>query len=87
MITHAIFTFFSTVALALLSPILNIPDASIPSGISTAITQAGAYLQIIDVVVPVDTLIQVIASVIAVDAAILAYKLIMWVIHKIPGIT
>lgn len=81
-ILYLIYAFIWTVLL----PIRALPDVSLPSGITNAISQASTYLSMIDVIIPIITLLAVLIAVIAVDAIIMTYKIVMWVIRKIPGI-
>lgn len=70
----------------LISPIRLFPDVVLPADIGTAIAQASIYLSMIDFVFPVYVLLTIVAGVLGIDAVIFGYKVIMWVIRKIPGV-
>ena len=63
------------------------PDVSLPSGLTASIGNASGYASAIDDFFPVHELVAVLIGVFLVyEAAYFAYKLIMWVIKKIPTI-
>lgn len=68
------------------APIRLLPNASIPSEIASAVSSIGGYLGAIDFIVPISTIIIILGLFIAIEFAIFSYKVIMWVIRKIPGI-
>jgi len=70
--------------LLFLSPLLALPDASLPSGLTSAISTAGGYITAIDPYFPLSTVLTVFGLVLSVEAGIFTYKFIMWIIHKIP---
>lgn len=64
------------------------PDVSLPSGMTNSIATASGYISAIDDFFPVHELIYTLVAVFIVyETAYFAYKLIMWVIRKIPGIS
>jgi hypothetical protein len=73
----------------LTSPIRLLPDASLSSSISSAITTISGYIAAMYSVLPTTTvtLISLITIVITLETAVLTYKGIMWIIRKIPGIS
>jgi hypothetical protein len=71
----------------LLAPIRLLPDATLNPNITTALTQVGGYLSVMDAIFPVSTLLQVLGAVLVVEAAIFTYKVIYWIIKKIPTIS
>lgn len=71
----------------LLAPIRLLPDATLPANIQGAFTVIGGYFAVMNGIFPVATLLEVMAAVLAVEAAIFAYKLIYWIIKKIPTIS
>ena len=73
----------------LLTPFRLLPDATLPAGITSAITTINGYFALMNSILPFTTtaLMAGISLVVAVEVSVLTYKLIMWVIHKIPGIT
>ncbi|MFA5386756.1 MAG: hypothetical protein WC297_03785 [Candidatus Paceibacterota bacterium] len=86
MITTAILYLLYGVVKAIISPITLLPDVSLSSNVSNAIASASNYLEAVDFILPVATIIAVFAIILVVEGAILAYKMINWLIRKIPGI-
>jgi len=74
------------VVYAIISPLLLLPDASLPDGIVSAVSEASSHLAAVEVVVPVNTILAILAAFVAIEAAIFTYKGIMWLIKKIPTI-
>jgi len=86
MITDFLFyLLFSTLSVILI-PIKALSDVSLPAGFTSAITALGGYTSAMNSILPVDTLITIIALILGIETVIVAYKLIMWVIKKIPFI-
>jgi hypothetical protein len=67
-------------------PLRILSDVSLPSEITSAITTASGYYHSLDVILPMDTMIQILGVSLTFEGLYLIYKLIMWVIKKIPGI-
>lgn len=65
-------------------PIRTLADASLPEGIAGAITAVNGYLGGLALIVPVGTLFAAFAVILAAEAAVLAYKGIMWLIKRLP---
>jgi len=66
------------------SPLRLLPDVSLPTSATAALTTAGGYLRAAAYVLPVDTILAIFYSVLGVEALILSYKGIMWLIRRIP---
>jgi len=86
MITDFLFYILFATLSVILTPIKALSDVSLPSGFTTAITSIGGYTSAMNSILPIDTLITIIALILGIEAIIVAYKLIMWVIKKIPFI-
>ena len=84
MVTSIIITFIYFVVAAALLPLRLLPDASLPSFLEGNVAQAGQYVAIIAQVIPIPTLLTVIAFFITIEIAIVSYKVIMWLIRRIP---
>lgn len=67
-----------------LTPLKNVADVVLDSHFSTAITNAGGYYHSLNAVLPVDTMLQILGVSLVMEGAYLTYKIIMWVIQKIP---
>jgi len=62
-----------------------LPTGTLPTVITTAFAYFVGVMNAFSYVIPVATLFQAFALVIAVDLAILLWHFINWVIRKIPG--
>ena len=63
-----------------------LPSVSLDGNIATAITKAGDYLSGVSYVLPVGSMLAVFGVILTMEGAIFTYKLINWLIRKIPGI-
>jgi len=86
MITTAILLLLYFVINGLLTPIGALSNVSLPTDITSGITTAGGYLHALNVVLPVDTMLTILGVSLAFELAYLTFKVIMWVLAKIPGI-
>lgn len=68
------------------TPFTLFTDVTLPIGITTAFTNAGGYLAVIDQVFPVYDLLAALGIMLTVEIAIQLYKATMWTIKKIPGL-
>jgi len=67
-------------------PLRILSDVSLPTEITTAITNASGYYHSLNAILPIDTMLQILGVSLTFEGLYLLYKLIMWVIKKIPGI-
>jgi len=86
MITNVLITIIYYFLYSVIYPIRLLPDVSLPSSITSSITTAGSYFYIFDPILPLSTVFTIITLFLTIEGFIVAYKLIMWVIRKIPGI-
>lgn len=86
MISSGVLTIFYYFILLVGSPLTLFPDVSLPAGVASAISSASSYAHILDVVLPVSTLITFIGFYLGIEVAIFTYKIIKWIYQKIPGI-
>jgi hypothetical protein len=88
MITTGILNLLYGIVYLILYPIRLLPDVSLPSGITSAVTTVSGYLAALYAVLPITTtaLMAVLGLFLTAEAAILTYKGIMWLVRKIPGI-
>lgn len=87
MIIDAIVLIFYSLLYILTLPIASLADASLPAEIDNAISQATNYLSMANAILPVSTLITILGLILLIEAGIMTYKIIMWVIRKIPTIS
>ena len=86
MITGAFLELLYGIIELVISPIRLLPDVTANSNITAGVISTGKYLAGANVYFPVDTILEILGFVIAFEIAFLAYKIIMWVLRKIPGI-
>ena len=65
-------------------PLRLLPDVSLPSALSSAITTANGYISALNVILPMDTILAVLSTVFALELSVFTYKIIMWVVHRLP---
>lgn len=59
---------------------------TLPSGLAAALSSAQQYYGLADTIFPIATLFQIIALLMAIEAAWWTYMLIRWGYQKIPGV-
>ena len=87
MIWYTILHWYYSVVLWTMRPILAQPDASISPDLAASIQNASSYLHILDVVIPVGTIVAIVAAFLVYEGVIFGYKIIRWVYTKIPGVS
>ena len=70
----------------LLLPITALPDVVLSGNLASAVATGNNYLSSLDSFVPVGSLILILSTMLGIEVFILSYKLIMWVVKKIPTI-
>lgn len=86
MITGLILSMLYYVILLFTSPLRLLPDATLPSGLTSAIATANTYIRAIDFVFPVSTFLTILGLILGIETFIILFKIINWLIRKIPGI-
>jgi len=74
---------FGTILL-ITAPLRLLPNASLPAELQTTLDSIGAYISPLTAVFPVLTLFSVFGIIITIELSILSYKLIMWLIRRLP---
>ena len=69
------------------APLLLLPVASLSVNLTGTLTQAGNYLALFDLFLPIATLFTVFGIVVSIEAGYFGYKAVKWVYNKIPGIS
>lgn len=69
-----------------LYPLRALPDVSFSSQFTASITAVANYLALLNNIIPMTTIFIVFALTLVFEGGVLTYKLIMWVIKKIPTI-
>jgi len=68
----------------ILSPLALLGDVSLSSSFSSSIATAGGYYNSLNAILPMDTMITILGVFLAIEGAYVVYKIIMWIIKKIP---
>jgi len=84
MITGSFFTLMYYILYGITSPIRLLPDVSLPVGFTNAMTTASGFYSSVNAILPLDTILILLAIYVAIEAAYLSYKLIMWLIKRFP---
>ena len=86
MITTALLNILYYFIVGITSPIRALPDVSLPEGLTSAIQTASGYFTSLNTILPMDTMITILGVSLAFEGLYIIYKLIMWVIKKVPGL-
>lgn len=84
MITQAFLFLIYGFVTAITYPLSILPDVTLNSGFGGAITAAGGYLAALNMIIPIDTLLNVFGIFIGYEIGYLTYKVVMWVIRRLP---
>ena len=87
MIVTALLNLIYWIVFLLTSPLRLLPDVTLPAGLTAAVATASGYISSMNSFLPVDTLLQIFFTIISIELLVLTYRLIVWVITKIPGIS
>lgn len=87
MITTAILYLLYGGIYVITSPLRLLSDVSLPETFAGYIITANHYIMNIDFIFPVATFLECIAFLVIVEAGIIFYRIIMWVVKKIPTIS
>jgi len=87
MIFNILISGLFAVLYALTYPIRLLPDVTLPSGVTSALASASGLLSSVDAFLPVDTMLQVLAAIIVIEVIVVGYRVIVWVLTKIPGLS
>lgn len=66
------------------TPIRILPNASLPEAFTSAILTANGYISSLNSIVPIDTILAIIALYVVIEGSYLTYKLTMWLIKRFP---
>jgi hypothetical protein len=87
MITFFFIQALQTLLSVIMSPLLLLPDAVLPQGVVDAWGNVVEWINPINPLFPVDTLLAVFGIYLSIEVAIFTYKAIMWLVKKIPTIS
>ena len=68
----------------LLTPLSSMADVVLNSSFASSLSTASGYYHSLNGILPVDTMIEILGVSLAFEGGYLIFKLIMWVIAKIP---
>ena len=86
MITNALLYLAYGFLSLLLAPISGLADVSLDPNIHSSLLTARTYLANMNIVLPISTLLAVFGLILGIETFILLYKVINWLIRKIPTI-
>ena len=86
MITTAILEILYLFIYALTSPLRLFSDVSLPAGLTAAISNFNAYISGLDFIFPISTLLAIFILLLTIEGFIFSYKIVMWLIKKIPTV-
>lgn len=84
MITEGFLNVIFLFILGITQPLRILSDVFLPLALINSITSVSGYVSSVNSFFPADTLLQVIAFILALEASIFAYKAVMWIIKRIP---
>jgi len=87
MITSLLLFIVYSFVFMITAPLRLLPNASLPANITSAISTASTYLTAIDFIFPVSSFITIFALILAVETFIILWKIINWIIKKVPTIS
>lgn len=87
MVTTAILNILWLLLITVTAPIRLLPDANLPSAITDSISTVSGYISAMSDFLPMTTILAILAFSLVFEAAYFSYKIIYWVIKKIPFIS
>lgn len=84
MITSLLLSLIFGFVWAITTPLRILPDVVLSSSLTSAIQTANQYIAPINTVAPLTDLLAIFALVLAIESSIFLYKVIMWIIKRIP---
>jgi len=71
----------------LTAPLRLLSDVVLPADIASAVTTANGYLSSFDEFLPISAIITILGLMFIIEIVIVGYRVVMWVLTKIPGIS
>ena len=75
------------IVFAITYPLRVLSDVVLDANVANALSTTGSYLAVINQIAPMTTLLTILALVLTIEGFIFLYKIIMWIIRKIPTIS
>jgi len=85
MVTSALLKIIYIFVWTITLPIQLLADVSVSAGLGEAISESALWLKNIDGVVPVDIFLTIVFLTLTIEGGVALYKLIMWIIRRVPG--
>lgn len=88
MISYFIVLILEVIVGVILSPLLLLPNVTLPDNIATSLAQVVAWLWIVMTTIPytLAALFAALVVVVGIETKIFSYKAIKWIYNKIPGV-
>jgi hypothetical protein len=86
MITNAILSILYTFIYTITSPLRLLGDVVLDSNFASSIITASGYYHSVNTILPMDTMLAILGISLAIELAYATFKVIMWVIKKIPTV-
>ena len=86
MIFYWIIRVFLYLLALITEPLLLLPVAALPVDLTGTLTQAGNYIALFDIFLPIGMLLTLFGAVVTIEGGYFTYKVAKWVYNKIPGI-
>jgi hypothetical protein len=87
MIVYWILKIFVYLLSLITAPLLLLPTAALSVNLTGTLTQAGNYMALFNIFLPVAMLFTVFGIVVSIEAGYFTYKVAKWIYNKIPGVT
>ena len=84
MITDIFLNLIYFFVFAISSPLRLFSDVSLPTDLINTFSTLGGYMYSINAYFPLTVLLSVVALVIGIETAVFTYKVIMWIIKRLP---
>lgn len=84
MITSALLYIAYGFVFIVTSPLRLLPDATLPTGLTSTIATVNGYITSISPIFPVSTLLTILATVLGIETFIFSWKVINWVLRRFP---
>jgi hypothetical protein len=86
MITGALLNIVYYFIYAITSPLRLLGDVVLNSNFASSITTASGYYHSVNTILPIDSMITILGVSLTIELSYATFKVIMWVIKKIPTI-
>lgn len=67
-------------------PLILLPVATLSVNLTATLTQAGNYIALFDIFLPIGMLLTLFGIVVTIEGGYFTYKVAKWIYSKIPGI-